>query len=168
MALIIVFPAYVLYLLILWHKINFQLSLFQVKLLGRTWPFWWFPITNPNSSAHSAHRAAHVLALEMSNSKPLDNPYLAHLPPSQRGVASQARPGQKEPLYGWVPRMVKAADVRKALVCFMNIFWVFINKNARTVMLIHLRINHTPGNTRRFSRPEKNFPFLDKWMNSWR
>ncbi|KIM37497.1 hypothetical protein M413DRAFT_448548 [Hebeloma cylindrosporum] len=58
----------------------------------------------------------------MSDSKPRDNPYLAHLPPSQRGAGSQAQVGQKEPLYGWIPRMVKAADVRKALDGDVNPF----------------------------------------------
>ncbi|KAF5313879.1 hypothetical protein D9619_013029 [Psilocybe cf. subviscida] len=57
----------------------------------------------------------------MSTSKSYDNPYLAHLPPNQRGVAS-ADGSDKEPLYGWVPRMVKAAQVQKALDGDINPF----------------------------------------------
>ena len=46
-----------------------------------------------------------------------DNPYLAHLPPSQRGVEpSRSIPSDKEPLYGFLPRKVKGAQARKAMV----------------------------------------------------
>ncbi|KAH7919672.1 P-loop containing nucleoside triphosphate hydrolase protein [Leucogyrophana mollusca] len=49
-----------------------------------------------------------------------ENPYLAHLPPSERGVSSGARngsanPAAKEPLYGFMPRKVNGNQVRKAL-----------------------------------------------------
>jgi pre-mRNA-splicing factor ATP-dependent RNA helicase DHX15/PRP43 len=51
-----------------------------------------------------------------------ENPYLAHLPPSERGVSvskagtSNSDPSSKEPLYGFMPRKVKGVQVRKALV----------------------------------------------------
>ncbi|KAG5640971.1 DEAH-box ATP-dependent RNA helicase prp43 [Asterophora parasitica] len=48
---------------------------------------------------------------------PRDNPYLAHLPPSQRGAGpSGSNPASKEPLYGFIPRKVKGEQVRKAMV----------------------------------------------------
>jgi len=50
-----------------------------------------------------------------SNGTVKDNPYLAHLPPTQRGVTPKA--AVREPLYGWVPRMVKGENVRTAMVC---------------------------------------------------
>ncbi|KIJ67411.1 hypothetical protein HYDPIDRAFT_127370 [Hydnomerulius pinastri MD-312] len=56
-----------------------------------------------------------------------ENPYLAHLPFGQRGVASPAPNGagkgaEKEPLYGFLPRKVKADQVRKALEHELNPF----------------------------------------------
>ncbi|PPQ71525.1 hypothetical protein CVT24_006473 [Panaeolus cyanescens] len=57
----------------------------------------------------------------MSKSKPVDNPYLAHLAPSQRGVSS-ADPTAKEPLYGFMPRKVKGEQVRKAMDGDVNPF----------------------------------------------
>lgn len=50
-----------------------------------------------------------------------DNPYLAHLHPSQRGVASGSNsvgpsPAAKEPLYGFLPRKVNGEQVRNAMV----------------------------------------------------
>lgn len=49
---------------------------------------------------------------------PRDNPYLAHLPPSQRGVGpSGSNTIVKDPLYGFLPRHVKGDQVRKVLVC---------------------------------------------------
>jgi pre-mRNA-splicing factor ATP-dependent RNA helicase DHX15/PRP43 len=48
-----------------------------------------------------------------------DNPYLAHLHPSQRGVASGSNsvgPAVKEPLYGFLARKVNGDQVRKAIV----------------------------------------------------
>ncbi|KAJ7489809.1 P-loop containing nucleoside triphosphate hydrolase protein [Mycena galericulata] len=48
-----------------------------------------------------------------------DNPYLAHLPPAQRGAgpsgSNSTAIGVKEPLYGFLPRKVKGEQVRKAL-----------------------------------------------------
>lgn len=53
----------------------------------------------------------------MAGSKPLDNPYLAHLPPSQRGAGPVAsHPSVKEPLFGFLPRKVKGGQVRTAMV----------------------------------------------------
>jgi pre-mRNA-splicing factor ATP-dependent RNA helicase DHX15/PRP43 len=54
-------------------------------------------------------------------SGPRDNPYLAHLPAHQRGVASaggnsSAAIAAKEPLYGFLPRKVTAEQVTKAMV----------------------------------------------------
>lgn len=51
----------------------------------------------------------------MAGSTPRDNPYLAHLPPSQRG-ATVSNPAVKEPLYGFMPRKVKGDQVLKAMV----------------------------------------------------
>ena len=54
------------------------------------------------------------------SAKPVDNPYLAHLPPYQRGAGlSAADPTTKEPLYGFIPRKVTGAQVLTAMV---NIF----------------------------------------------
>lgn len=51
-----------------------------------------------------------------------DNPYLAHLPPSQRG-AGPSRPNDaiREPLYGFIPRKVNGEQARKAMVCSTQI-----------------------------------------------
>ncbi|KAF9476308.1 hypothetical protein BDN70DRAFT_184041 [Pholiota conissans] len=57
----------------------------------------------------------------MSTSKSQDNPYLSHLPPHQRGVG-QANPSAKEPLYGFVPRLVKGDQVRTAMDGDVNPF----------------------------------------------
>ncbi|KAF8970959.1 P-loop containing nucleoside triphosphate hydrolase protein [Flammula alnicola] len=59
----------------------------------------------------------------MSDSKPRDNPYLAHLPAHQRGVApAGSDPSAKEPLYGFMPRKVKGDQVRKAMDGDINPF----------------------------------------------
>ncbi|KAF9003094.1 P-loop containing nucleoside triphosphate hydrolase protein [Cyathus striatus] len=59
----------------------------------------------------------------MAGSTPRDNPYLAHLPPSQRGVGSvSSNPSDKEPLYGFLPRKVTGAQVLKALNHEINPF----------------------------------------------
>ena len=47
-----------------------------------------------------------------------DNPYLVHLPPSQRGTGVPVDPTAKEPLYGFLPRKVTGPQVLKAMVCF--------------------------------------------------
>ena len=47
----------------------------------------------------------------------LENPYLAHRPPSQKGSGVSVNPTAKEPLYGFVPRKVTGAQVLKAMVC---------------------------------------------------
>ena len=48
-----------------------------------------------------------------------DNPYLAHLPPSQRGAGVSVDPTAKEPLYGFLPRKVTGPQVLKAMAsCF--------------------------------------------------
>lgn len=59
----------------------------------------------------------------MATSTPKENPYLAHLHPSQRGQAHSPSPSSsngaaasKEPLYGFLPRKVTGAQVRKAMV----------------------------------------------------
>ncbi|KAJ3782368.1 P-loop containing nucleoside triphosphate hydrolase protein [Lentinula aff. detonsa] len=53
-----------------------------------------------------------------------DNPYLAHLPPSQRGAvhSSSSSSSEKEPLFGFLPRKVKGEQVRKALDHQLNPF----------------------------------------------
>jgi hypothetical protein len=51
-----------------------------------------------------------------------DNPYLAHLPPSQRGTGALLDPTAKEPLYGFMPRKVTGAQALKAMVCFSSLF----------------------------------------------
>ncbi|KAG6889618.1 hypothetical protein C0992_004574 [Termitomyces sp. T32_za158] len=54
---------------------------------------------------------------------PRDNPYLAHLHPSERGVgASGSNPVSKEPLFGFMPRRVKGEQVRKAMEHDINPF----------------------------------------------
>ncbi|KAF5378123.1 hypothetical protein D9615_007544 [Tricholomella constricta] len=54
---------------------------------------------------------------------PRDNPYLAHLPPSQRGAGpSGSNPAAKEPLYGFIPRKVNGEQVRKAMGQDINPF----------------------------------------------
>ncbi|KAF8228680.1 P-loop containing nucleoside triphosphate hydrolase protein [Tricholoma matsutake] len=59
----------------------------------------------------------------MAGSKPLDNPYLAHLPPSQRGAGPVAsHPSVKEPLFGFLPRKVKGGQVRTAMEQDINPF----------------------------------------------
>ncbi|KAL1742972.1 P-loop containing nucleoside triphosphate hydrolase protein [Schizophyllum fasciatum] len=50
-----------------------------------------------------------------------DNPYLAHRHPSERGVGSST-PAGKEPLFGFVPRLVKGEQVRSALEHELNPF----------------------------------------------
>jgi pre-mRNA-splicing factor ATP-dependent RNA helicase DHX15/PRP43 len=56
---------------------------------------------------------------------PKDNPYLAHRHPTERATSSAsilngASASSREPLYGFVPRMVNADQVRQALVCPFN------------------------------------------------
>jgi pre-mRNA-splicing factor ATP-dependent RNA helicase DHX15/PRP43 len=54
---------------------------------------------------------------------PADNPYLAHLPPSQRGAGVFASdPKIKEPLYGFLPRKVTGPQVLTAMVIYIYIF----------------------------------------------
>ncbi|KAJ3733220.1 P-loop containing nucleoside triphosphate hydrolase protein [Lentinula guzmanii] len=52
------------------------------------------------------------------------NPYLAHLPPSQRGAvhSSSSSSSEKEPLSGFLPRKVKGEQVRKAMNHQLNPF----------------------------------------------
>lgn len=58
----------------------------------------------------------------MSTSKHQDNPYLAHLPPHERGISTGgSNPSSKEPLYGFVPRLVKGEQVRKAMVSLVSV-----------------------------------------------
>ena len=42
-----------------------------------------------------------------------------HMPPKQSVAASMADPSAKEPLFGFLPRKVKAKQVQKALVSFL-------------------------------------------------
>ena len=52
-----------------------------------------------------------------------DNPYLAHRHPSERGVGpSKTMAAEKEPLFGFVPRLVKGDQVRSALQHELNPF----------------------------------------------
>jgi len=44
-----------------------------------------------------------------------DNPYLAHLNTSKKGAAN-GNVSAKEPLFGFLPRHVKGAQVEKAMV----------------------------------------------------
>ncbi|SJL06819.1 related to PRP43-involved in spliceosome disassembly [Armillaria ostoyae] len=54
----------------------------------------------------------------------MDNPYLAHLPPSQRGASSSKAKmdTSKEPLFGFLPRKVTGKQARKALEYDVNPF----------------------------------------------
>ncbi|KAF5378953.1 hypothetical protein D9757_008739 [Collybiopsis confluens] len=54
----------------------------------------------------------------------VDNPYLAHLKPSQRGapVAASSTNSDREPLFGFLPRKVKGEQVRKAMDHQLNPF----------------------------------------------
>ncbi|SJL06865.1 related to PRP43-involved in spliceosome disassembly [Armillaria ostoyae] len=54
----------------------------------------------------------------------MDNPYLAHLPPSQRGASSSKVKidTSKEPLFGFLPRKVTGKQARKALEYDVNPF----------------------------------------------
>ncbi|KAG5638130.1 hypothetical protein H0H81_001733 [Sphagnurus paluster] len=57
------------------------------------------------------------------STKPRDNPYLAHLPPSQRGSGPSGSNGpSSEPLYGFIPRKVNGEQVRKAMGQDVNPF----------------------------------------------
>ena len=70
------------------------------------------------------HNSSYYISIAMSTSKPQDNPYLAHLPPHQRGVGStNSDPSAKEPLYGFVPRHVKGEQARKAMVSLHQESW---------------------------------------------
>jgi pre-mRNA-splicing factor ATP-dependent RNA helicase DHX15/PRP43 len=52
-----------------------------------------------------------------------ENPYLAHLTPSQRGIGSGTpKAAENEPLFGFLPRKVTAIQVRKALEHDVNPF----------------------------------------------
>lgn len=47
-----------------------------------------------------------------------DNPYLAHYNvPKSKFAKTNGELGAKDPLFGWIPRKVKTAQVEKALVC---------------------------------------------------
>ncbi|KAJ3812817.1 P-loop containing nucleoside triphosphate hydrolase protein [Lentinula aff. lateritia] len=54
----------------------------------------------------------------------VDNPYLAHLPPSRRGAGPSysSSSSEKEPLFGFLPRKVKGEQVRKAMEHHLNPF----------------------------------------------
>ncbi|KAK0432552.1 hypothetical protein EV421DRAFT_1848278 [Armillaria borealis] len=54
----------------------------------------------------------------------MDNPYLAHLPPSQRGASSSKAKidTSEEPLFGFLPRKVTGKQSRKALEHDVNPF----------------------------------------------
>ncbi|KAJ3793038.1 P-loop containing nucleoside triphosphate hydrolase protein [Lentinula aff. detonsa] len=54
----------------------------------------------------------------------VDNPYLAHLPPFQRGAvhSSSSSSSEKEPWFGFLPRKVKGEQVRKAMNHQLNPF----------------------------------------------
>ncbi|KAJ7710009.1 P-loop containing nucleoside triphosphate hydrolase protein [Mycena rosella] len=62
----------------------------------------------------------------MSGTAPRDNPYLAHLHPTQRGAGPSGSNsnalGAKDPLYGFLPRKVTGDQVRKALENDVNPF----------------------------------------------
>ncbi|KAJ7285946.1 P-loop containing nucleoside triphosphate hydrolase protein [Mycena rebaudengoi] len=62
----------------------------------------------------------------MSGTAPKDNPYLAHLHPTQRGAgpsgSNSTAVGVKEPLYGFLPRKVTGEQARKALEHDVNPF----------------------------------------------
>lgn len=74
-----------------------------------------FFFSNKSDGSHEAPLTQ--VFLEMT-AQPRDNPYLAHLPPSQRGAAVSIDPSAREPLYGFMPRKVTGAQVLKAMVCF--------------------------------------------------
>ena len=75
----------------------------------------------------------------MAGSTPLDNPYLAHLPPSRRGAAPvSSNPSIKEPLFGFLPRKVKGDQVRKAMVLYLNMERYFSNINGWIVVRIRI------------------------------
>ena len=60
--------------------------------------------------------------MKMTAQPGLDNPYLAHRPPSQRGAGVSVNPNAKEPLYGFLPRKVTGAQVLKAMVRCDSLF----------------------------------------------
>ena len=59
---------------------------------------------------------------KMSAQHGRDNPYLAHLQPSQRGANVSVVPTAKEPLSEFMPRKVTGAQALKAMVCFNSLF----------------------------------------------
>jgi pre-mRNA-splicing factor ATP-dependent RNA helicase DHX15/PRP43 len=52
---------------------------------------------------------------------PRDNPYLAHLPPQERGASSSAAAGS-DPLAGFIPRKVTGEQARRAMDGDINPF----------------------------------------------
>lgn len=75
---------------------------------------------NGKCDSFSSHRDEPLLFLaKMTGLQPgRDNPYLAHLPPSQRGAGVSIDPSAKEPLYGFLPRKVTGPQVLKVMVCY--------------------------------------------------
>lgn len=53
-----------------------------------------------------------------------ENPYLAHLAPSQRYTGTSTPPNIKEPLFGFLPRRVTGEQVKRALVGFDIVYTV--------------------------------------------
>jgi hypothetical protein len=99
-----------------------------------------------------------------------DNPYLAHLPPSQRGVRVPLDPIAKEPLHGFMPRKVTGPQVLKAMVCFSLFEFFEFSAEAliqRMVISTLSQNNHTRLNIRKFLNREKSCPFSTKWKNLW-
>ncbi|KAJ3730587.1 P-loop containing nucleoside triphosphate hydrolase protein [Lentinula raphanica] len=82
----------------------------------------------------------------------MDNPYLAHLPPSQRGIApsSSASASEKEPLFGFLSRKVKGAQVRKAMDHQLNPF----TKQPHSAQY------------RKSSKPDAHYQSFHRWTNS--
>ena len=71
------------------------------------------PARTPSELDHHHTTSDTVPFRDMSK----ENPYLAHLPPSRRGVGSGIpKAAESEPLSGFLPRTVTANQVRKALV----------------------------------------------------
>jgi hypothetical protein len=113
------------------------------------------------------------ISFAMSTS--IDNPYLQHLPPHQRGAGPAGGSGSmaaaaKDPLYGFLPRKVTSGQVTKAMV---RIFHFIAKKNTDSVVdaanrnttQTRSRNYHILHNTRRFWRVGRSYLCSPKWKN---
>jgi hypothetical protein len=85
------------------------MSLFSSKVENKFCLYLFFSVSNYLDSTLP-------FALDSNYPMTIDNPYLSHLNNSKKNSSSNYDFTSKEPLFGFLPRKVKATQVEKALV----------------------------------------------------